>query len=100
MQLISLQPSKSQKVTVTLNGQSCQLKLHQRSDGFYIDLYINGEAKMQGVLCENCNFLVRYSYLGFSGDLVFVDTQGTSDPEWNGIGTRYRLYYLTADEIA
>lgn len=100
MQLISLQPSKSQKVTVTLNGQTCQLKLHQRSDGFYIDLYINGEAKMLGVLCENCNFLVRYSYLGFSGDLVFVDTQGTSDPEWSGIGTRYRLYYLTADEIA
>lgn len=100
MQQITLQSSKSQKVTVTLNGQSCQLKIYQRGTGLYMDLYINGDARMQGVLCLNCNFIVRYSYLGFSGDLVFVDTQGISDPEWSGVGSRYRLYYLTAEEIA
>lgn len=100
MQQISLQASKSQEVSVTLNNQSCKIKLHQRSTGFYMDLYVNDSPIMQGVICLNCNFMVRYKYLGFSGDLVFVDTKGANDPVWDEIGTRYQLYYLTADEIA
>lgn len=100
MQLISLQPSKSQKVNVNLNGQNCQIKLHQRSTGVYMDLYVNEQPIMQGVICLNCNFMVRYAYLGFSGDLVFVDTQGAIDPSWDEIGTRFKLYYLTKEEIS
>lgn len=100
MQLIALQSSKSQRVDVTLNGQNCQIKLHQRSTGFYMDLYVNNNPLAQGVLCLNCNYLIRYAYLGFSGDLVFVDTQGDVDPVWDGIGGRFKLFYLTADEIA
>jgi hypothetical protein len=75
MQEISLSPSLSQKVYVTLGGQNCAIKLHQRSTGFYIDLYVM-TSNYQGVLCLNCIYLVRYKYLGFSGDLIFVDTKG------------------------
>jgi hypothetical protein len=25
---------------------------------------------------------------------MFDDTQGTSDPTWDGLGTRYQLYWL------
>lgn len=100
MQEISLQPSKSQQVNVLLGAQNCSIKLHQRSTGFYMDLYIGDKAIAQGVICLNCNYMVRYPYLGFSGDLVFVDTKGTDDPAYDEIGTRFKLYYLTADEIA
>lgn len=100
MQEISLQPSKSQQVRVSLNNQNCSIKLHQRSTGFYMDLYVDEKPIMQGVVCLNCNFMIRYPYLGFSGDLVFVDTKGTDDPAYDEIGTRFKLYYLTADEIA
>lgn len=100
MQEVSLQPSKSQQVSVTLNNQNCSIKLHQRSTGFYMDLYVDEKPIMQGVVCLNCNYMVRYPYLGFSGDLVFVDTKGTDDPSYDEIGTRFKLYYLTADEIA
>lgn len=100
MQLISLQPSKSQTVDITLAGQSCSLKIHQRSTGLYMDVYINDNAIAQGVICLNCNPIIRYSYLGFSGDLVFVDSRGDSDPVWDEVGTRYQLYYLTAEEMA
>lgn len=99
MQEISLQPSKSQEVQVTLGNQPCRVRLHQRSTGFYIDLWVNDTPVMQGVLCLNCNWLVRYSYLKFSGDLVFVDTQGTDDPWWDGIGDRFKLYYLANEEL-
>lgn len=99
MQEISLQPSKSQKVSVSLNDQSCEIKIHQRSTGLYMDLYVDNNPLMQGVICLNCNFMVRYPYLKFSGDLVFVDTKGTDDPTYDEIGDRFKLYYLTADEI-
>lgn len=99
MQLITLQPSKSQIVNVILNSQNCKLKIHQRSTSLYMDIYINDRAVALGVLCLNCNFIVRYKYLGFSGDLVFVDTLGSSNPEWSGIGERYKLYYLSPEDL-
>ncbi|MGV1221569.1 phage baseplate plug family protein [Klebsiella pneumoniae] len=47
----------------------------------------------------NCVYLVRYKYLGFSGDLVFVDSKGTADPYYDEIGTRFKLYYATSSEV-
>lgn len=99
MQEISLQPAKAQEVRVTLGNQSCRIRLHQRSTGFYIDLWENDAPVMQGVICLNCTRLVRYPYLKFAGDLVFVDTLGTNDPAWSGIGDRFKLYYLTDEEL-
>ncbi|KMK23093.1 hypothetical protein ABW11_21010 [Pluralibacter gergoviae] len=98
MQEISLQPSKSQEVRVSLGNQSCRIRLHQRSTGLYIDLWKNDAPVMQGVICLNCTRLVRYPYLGFRGDLVFVDTLGADDPAWDGTGERFKLYYLTDEE--
>lgn len=100
MQEISLMPVKSQEISVTLANQNCRIKIHQRSTGLYMDMYIDNSPVMQGVICMNCCYLVRYKYLRFSGDLVFVDTQGGSDPVWDEVGTRFKLYWLTADEIA
>ena len=96
MQEISLSPSLSQKVYVTLGGQNCAIKLHQRSTA---DLYVDDKPIFQGVLCLNCVYLVRYKYLGFSGDLVFVDSKGTADPYYDEIGTRFKLYYATSSEV-
>ena len=39
------------------------------------------------------------SYLGFVGDLMFSDTQGTSDPSSPGLGTRYLLMYIEASDL-
>ncbi|WP_404851567.1 hypothetical protein P5M00_15075 [Enterobacter asburiae] len=54
----------------------------------------------QGVLCHNCNKIVRYPYLGFKGELFFADTKGSLDPFYDELGTRFKLFYATADEIA
>lgn len=99
MQEITLQAQTSQKFTVDLNGQSCQIRIVQRSTGVYLDLYVNNAPVVLGVLCMNCVKLVRYSYLGFSGDLVIVDTQGETDPSYGELGSRYRLYYLTQEDL-
>lgn len=49
---------------------------------------------MAGVLCRNRVYLVREAYLGFRGDLAFVDTAGNDDPQYAGLGTRWPLLYL------
>ena len=54
---------------------------------------------MQGVPCLYGNRMVRYSYLGFVGDLVFLDNVGQTDPYWEGLGSRYILYYIEESEL-
>lgn len=51
---------------------------------------------MAGVLCRNLVYLVREAYLGFAGDFAFVDTAGSDDPQYSGLGTRWQLLYMEA----
>lgn len=104
MQTLSISAEKSQKFTVTLEGVSCTIQLTQRTTGLYLDLYVGDTAVCLGVICQNANRLVRYDYLraksGFRGDLFFIDTQGSDDPEWSELGDRFQLCYVTSEEIS
>lgn len=104
MQSITLSAKKAQQFTVTLESVSCTIKVHQRTTGLYMDLYVGDTAVFLGVICLNANRMVRYEYLrartGFKGDLFFIDTQGSDDPEWSELGDRFVLYYVTSDEIS
>ena len=82
--------------TVNLANQPCQIKVYQMMSGLYLDLYVNNSLIIGGVLCENLNRIVRDKYLGFIGDLAFVDSEGKSDPVFTGLGGRYNLAYLPA----
>ncbi|STD93345.1 Uncharacterised protein [Escherichia coli] len=73
---IVLSPVKAQQFTVTLGAQVCTIRLNQRTTGMYIDIIVNGEPCLYGVLCLNNNRIVRYGYLPFQGDLFFTDTEG------------------------
>ncbi|SDR17822.1 phage baseplate plug family protein [Paraburkholderia tuberum] len=94
MQTIPLGAVPSQSLSVKLAQQNCGIHVHQKSTGLYLDLYVGSELVMAGVLCRDRVYLVRQAYLGFSGDLVFVDTQGEEDPEYTALGTRWLLQYL------
>ena len=65
----------------------------------YFDLYVSNVLIVAGVACLNGVALVRSSYLGFVGDLAFYDTQGSSDPVYQGLGTRYQLVYLLPGDV-
>lgn len=101
---ITISPEVSQIFNVMLEGASCTIKLHQRTTGLYMDLWVNEVLAFAGVLCLNATKIVRYDYIraesGFKGELFFADMQGTNDPEYSELGTRYNLYYLASDEIA
>lgn len=115
--VVPLQPLASQRLSVTLGGQNCAMRVFFRSiqvplpseipteppvygrvEPCFLDLYtVDAQGLTQqiitGVICQDRNRIVRNGYLGFVGDLAFVDTQGTSDPEIATLGSRYLLTY-------
>lgn len=95
-QVIPLLATNSQTLSVRLGGQPCKVHVYQKSTGLYLDLYVADSLLVGGVVCRNGVRLVRDAYLEFVGDLAFVDTQGTDDPEASGLGTRWILAYTEA----
>lgn len=100
MLVIPLSATPSQTLNVLLASQQCKINVYAKSTGVFIDLYVNDAPIMTGVICRDRVKLVRQAYLGFTGDLVFVDTQGLNDPTYDGFGTRYMLVYLETTDLS
>lgn len=99
MLTIPLQPTPSQSLSIVLANQNCQINVYQKSTGMFLDLAVSNAALIDAVICLDRVRMVREKYLGFIGDLAFVDTQGTSDPVYSGLGARYQLIYLEASDL-
>jgi hypothetical protein len=97
-QTVPLQPVANQTTQIVLAGQNCQISVYQAPAALFMDLLVNDAPIRLGQICQNRNRIVRYLYLGFSGDLIFVDTQGSDDPVYTGLGSRFQLIYLTTAE--
>ena len=97
MKAIPLAAIPSQQIQVTLNGQNCQVNVYQKTTGLYFDLTVNGSPVTSGVRCLNfAELLADRQYL-FTGDFLFFDTQGDTDPVYTGLGgasARYQLSYI------
>lgn len=99
MQTIPIQAAANQTLTVQLDGQLCQIDIRDSFFGLEVTLYVNNTVIIAGVLALNLVRIVRDTYLGFSGDLYFVDTQGSDNPTYDELGSRFLLIYCTADEL-
>ena len=98
MMQIPLQPVPSQQVQIVLGGQTCAINVYVKIQCMFLDLAVNGVPIAYAVQCKNLVSLVPTAYLGFSGWMIFLDTQGSSDPIYTGLGSRFVLLYLdTAD---
>jgi hypothetical protein len=100
MQIVPISDVPSQILSVSLNGQSCRLRIFTRRSSIYMDIFVNDVLLVAGARCRNFVPIARDVYLGFSGELVFRDLQGTTDPASPGLNTRYQLVYLSADDMA
>lgn len=87
--VIPLVATPSQTLNVQLGAQSCRVDIRQRRTGLFVDLYVQDVAVFQGVKALDRNKLVREAYLGFTGDLFFVDTQGNDNPDYSGLDGRF-----------
>ena len=100
MQIIPTQALPSQTLQVQLGNQACTLNVFQFAYGLFATLLVGTQDIVVSQPCQNGNRLVRDAYLGFSGDLAFVDTQGSSDPVYTGLGGRYQLLYFAPADLA
>jgi len=89
----------NQTLNVALGGQSVTLHLFQRRTGLFLDLYVNNALVLGGMIARDRTMFVRDAYWDFVGDLAFFDTEGTSDPTYDGLGGRYLLAYLEAADL-
>ena len=99
MQSVFLQPVPSQQTQVVLNGQSCVISVYVKNQSMFFDLAVNGIQIASAIQCKNLVSLVPTSYLGFTGWLLFYDKQGTDDPIYTGLGSRWVMLYLTSADL-
>ena len=99
MQEISLQSVPSQQTQVVLDGQSCGISVYVKNQCMFFDLTVNATQIAYAVQCKNLVSLVPTAYLGFSGYLVIFDTQGTDDPVYTGLGSRWVMLYLDVADL-
>jgi hypothetical protein len=100
-QAVPLQAIPNQTLQVQLNNQACILNVVQFAFGLFITIYVGTVIIIAGVICRDRTRIVRNTYLGFNGDFIFMDTQGTNDPDYTGLGgatARYQILYLTQAE--
>lgn len=99
---IPLEACQNQSFMVTLNDQDCAVALYQRKSRLYLDLSVDNAVVRRGAVC-----LPRKGILGdirgFSGELYMADQRTHPDkqqpPQWEGLGTRWKLYYLSPEEV-
>ena len=99
MMQVPVQAVPNQTLQVQLAGQACTLNIYETTFGLFMDVLVNSTQIVGGVLCENLNRIVRSLYLGFEGDFGWYDTQGTTDPIYSGLGSRYQLIYLEPGDL-
>lgn len=117
MQTIPLAAVPSQTFSANLAGQACAFSLYQLGAGnaaaMFLDMTANGVRVLTGRQCRAYGglpntrarfMLAGRHYLGFLGDLLFLDTQATAlnpteDPEFAGLGTRWQLMYFSVADL-
>jgi hypothetical protein len=97
---IPLQQIPSQITKVVLGNQNCQIFIYAKSQGVFVDISVDDTDIVNCVIARNMVPIVCREYVGFDGNLMFVDNQGNDDPLYTGIGSRWSLVYLTAAEYA
>ena len=89
--IVPLQPVPSQTISASLSGQQTTLAIYTRGGALYVDVV----GLLYGVVCQHMNLILRDTYFAFQGDLAFVDIQGSSDPVYTGLGSRWLLGYYS-----
>lgn len=90
---IPLSAIASQTIKCTLSDKPCRLWIRQLSTGLYLDLWMNEQRLLSGALCLDRVDIIRNPASPFPGTLIFADQQGTQDPTYDGLGSRYLLQF-------
>lgn len=90
---IPLQPVPSQFVKVVLGDQNFQILLQQKEQGLFVDVNVDGVDIVTSVIARDNDDVLCRKYTGVIGALKFLDLQGSTDPHYSGLNSRYVLVY-------
>lgn len=88
----------AQGFQVLLDTQECTFSLYQRNARLFMDMDVGQTRVFTGAVCLDGVNILQAAQAVFSGSLHFVDTQQHEAPQWEGLGTRWLLVYVSAGE--
>lgn len=100
MRAVDLQAVPAQSVKVVLGDQNVEISVYQKDQGLFVDVIVAGADIVRSIIARDSVPIVCRDYAGFVGNLMFIDNQGASDPDYTGLADRFSLVYLDAEENA
>lgn len=96
---IPLQPVAAQRVQAVLGGQPCNIHLYSRGGRMFMDLAVSGTVIGEGMVCQNQGNMPVWATASFQGKLRFFDIVNDTDPQIEGLGSRYLLVWVSPDKL-
>ena len=95
---IPLQALPAQRLNVVLDDQNCTIHIYWRWGRCFMDLSVDDTEIFTGAICQNIQAVNQSPSIYFAGLFYFFDTLGDVAPQWDGLGDRWRLFFLSAGE--
>jgi len=86
---IPLLPVPSQVVSTTIRQQNIILSVYLRNGWLFSNVNINGSDVALGTLVHDRVPIIKKTYLPILGNVSIVDQNGTDDPVYTGLGSRF-----------
>lgn len=95
---IPLETVPNQRISVDLDDQDCVIELRTLGTRLYMNLSVGDEQVFAGHVCESFCDIAQFPSVKFTGLLVFIDTIGDEPPCWEGLDSRWTLYFATTKD--
>ena len=96
--IIPIDKVPNQSFDVDLDGRNFRFEFITKGVFLYMNLSIDEEEKLNGIICLNNVDLIKYDDVGVTGSLYLSDTQGDKDPIYYGLGDRWILFYEDGEQ--
>ena len=94
----------NQELSIDLNDQDCTIQVRQIGAYLYLTLWVNQSLIIENAICMPTQRILQGMIRGFTGNFVLFDfstgwaNQGL--PNYEELGTRFKLTYLTESELS
>ena len=99
---LSLINTPNQEFNAILNDQNCTIQVRFLGDNAYFSLWVDDNPIVQNVIMLPKEKILLYQS-NFSGNFFIVDSTSPADnqskPNYKELETRFKLYYLTDEEM-
>lgn len=94
----------NQELNIELEEQSCTIQVRQLGDYVYLSLTVDQTVIRNSAICMIGMPILHNCEAVFNGNLYFIDTlskaEAQEQPNYEEFSDRFKLVYLTADEVA